>query len=60
MYTTIKFLFLQVEPQVRAVISEAVGGEPRAVESQLARAKSLHTDVLAQGRLIDNARDVSQ
>ncbi|XP_039751273.1 uncharacterized protein LOC120627239 isoform X23 [Pararge aegeria] len=46
-----------VEPQVRAVLTEAVGGEPRAVETQLSRAKSLHNEILAQGRLIDNAKD---
>ncbi|XP_052740601.1 microtubule-actin cross-linking factor 1 isoform X26 [Bicyclus anynana] len=46
-----------VEPQVRAVLTEAVGGEPRAVETQLSRAKALHNEILSQGRLIDNAKD---
>nr|XP_034826088.1 dystonin isoform X9 [Maniola hyperantus] len=46
-----------VEPQVRAVLTEAVGGEPRAVDTQLSRAKALHTEILSQGRLIDNAKD---
>ncbi|XP_072947988.1 microtubule-actin cross-linking factor 1 isoform X2 [Epargyreus clarus] len=46
-----------VEGQVRNAVSEAVGGEPRAVESQLARAKALHNEILSQGRLIDNAKD---
>ncbi|XP_046973803.1 dystonin isoform X22 [Vanessa cardui] len=45
------------EPQVRAVVSEAVGGEPRAVEAQLGRARALHSDVLAQARLVANAKD---
>ncbi|XP_063388361.1 microtubule-actin cross-linking factor 1 [Cydia fagiglandana] len=47
----------EVEPQARSVISEPVGGEPRAVETQLARAKALHSEILAQGRLVDNAKD---
>lgn len=47
-----------MEPQVRAVLTEAVGGEPRAVETQLSRAKALHNEILSQGRLIDNAKDV--
>ncbi|XP_052759149.1 dystonin isoform X17 [Galleria mellonella] len=46
-----------VEPQVRSVLSEPVGGEPRAVEAQLSKAKSLHNEILSQGRLIDNAKD---
>ncbi|RVE46943.1 hypothetical protein evm_008422 [Chilo suppressalis] len=46
-----------IEPQVRSVLSEPVGGEPRAVESQLAKAKALHGEILSQGRLIDNAKD---
>ncbi|XP_063629072.1 uncharacterized protein LOC134800529 isoform X6 [Cydia splendana] len=47
----------EVEPQARSVLSEPVGGEPRAVETQLARAKALHSEILAQGRLVDNAKD---
>ncbi|CAG9792784.1 unnamed protein product [Diatraea saccharalis] len=46
-----------IEPQVRSVLSEPVGGEPRAVETQLAKAKALHSEILSQGRLIDNAKD---
>lgn len=46
-----------MEPQVRSVLSEPVGGEPRAVEAQLSKAKSLHNEILSQGRLIDNAKD---
>ncbi|XP_063369716.1 dystonin [Cydia amplana] len=47
----------EVEPQARSVLSEPVGGEPRAVETQLARAKALHSEILSQGRLVDNAKD---
>ncbi|XP_053618605.1 dystonin isoform X43 [Plodia interpunctella] len=46
-----------IEPQARAVLSEPVGGEPRAVEAQLSKAKTLHNEILSQGRLIDNAKD---
>lgn len=49
----------QVESQVRSVLSEPVGGEPRAVEAQLSKAKTLHNEIISQGRLVDNARDVS-
>ncbi|XP_045525138.1 microtubule-actin cross-linking factor 1 isoform X21 [Pieris brassicae] len=46
-----------LEPQIRTVLSEGVAGEPRAVESQLSRAKTLHNEILSQGRLIDNVKD---
>ncbi|XP_049879738.1 microtubule-actin cross-linking factor 1 isoform X17 [Pectinophora gossypiella] len=47
----------EIEPQARSVLSEQVGGEPRAVEAQLNKARALHNEILAQGRLIDNAKD---
>ncbi|CAB3229877.1 unnamed protein product [Arctia plantaginis] len=50
----------EIEPQVRSVLSEPVGGEPRAVESQLSKAKTLHNDILSQGRLIDNTKDACE
>ncbi|XP_045455993.1 microtubule-actin cross-linking factor 1 [Melitaea cinxia] len=46
-----------VEPGVQAALAEAVGGEPRALGAQLARARALHADVVAQARLVDNAKD---
>ncbi|CAK1543368.1 unnamed protein product [Leptosia nina] len=46
-----------LEPQIRSVLSEGVAGEPRAVEAQLSRAKTLHNEILSQGRLIDNVKD---
>ncbi|KAG6463452.1 hypothetical protein O3G_MSEX013877, partial [Manduca sexta] len=49
-----------IEPQVRTVLSEPVGGEPKAVETQLSKAKTLHNEILAQGRLIDNAKDACE
>ncbi|XP_050552465.1 dystonin isoform X47 [Spodoptera frugiperda] len=50
----------EIEPQVRSVLSEPVGGEPRAVESQLSKAKTLHNEIISQGRLIDNAKDACE
>ncbi|XP_022818701.1 dystonin isoform X20 [Spodoptera litura] len=50
----------EIEPQVRSVLSEPVGGEPRAVESQLSKAKTLHNEIVSQGRLIDNAKDACE
>ncbi|XP_037296445.1 microtubule-actin cross-linking factor 1 isoform X21 [Manduca sexta] len=50
----------EIEPQVRTVLSEPVGGEPKAVETQLSKAKTLHNEILAQGRLIDNAKDACE
>ncbi|XP_047520513.1 dystonin isoform X25 [Pieris napi] len=49
-----------LEPQIRTVLSEGVAGEPRAVESQLSRAKTLHNEILSQGRLIDNVKDACE
>ncbi|XP_026728108.1 dystonin isoform X26 [Trichoplusia ni] len=49
-----------IEPQVRSVLSEPVGGEPRAVESQLSKAKTLHNEIVSQGRLIDNVKDACE
>ncbi|XP_045505239.1 microtubule-actin cross-linking factor 1 isoform X18 [Colias croceus] len=46
-----------LEPQIRTVLSEAVAGDPRSVETQLSRAKTLHSEILSQGRLVDNAKD---
>nr|XP_049701447.1 dystonin isoform X43 [Helicoverpa armigera] len=50
----------EVEPQVNSALSEPVGGEPRAVESQLSKAKALHNEIISQGRLIDNAKDACE
>ncbi|XP_044737986.1 dystonin isoform X15 [Chrysoperla carnea] len=46
----------EVEPKVLKVLSEPVGAEPKLVEEQLNRAKTLNNEFLAQGRLIDNAK----
>lgn len=46
----------EVEPKVLKVISEPIGAEPKIIEEQLNRAKSLNNEFVAQGRLIDNAK----
>lgn len=42
-----------VEPRVAKLISEPLGAEPKTVEEQLGRAKSLNSEFMANGRLID-------
>ncbi|XP_011312640.1 microtubule-actin cross-linking factor 1 isoform X3 [Fopius arisanus] len=46
----------EVEPRVLRVIAEAVAAEPKQVEEQLSTAKSLNNELLANARLIDNAK----
>lgn len=45
-----------VEPRCLKVISEPVGAEPKVVEEQLNKAKALNNEFVAQGRLIDGAK----
>lgn len=45
-----------VTPRAQKVLSEPVSGEPKMVEDQLHRAKSLQNEVLSNGRLIDSVR----
>lgn len=45
-----------VEPKCLKVISDPVGAEPRVVEEQLNKAKALNNEFVAQGRLIDGAK----
>lgn len=44
------------EPRAAKLISEPVGAEPKVLEEQLARAKALNNEFVANGRLIDNAK----
>lgn len=48
----------EVEPRANKVLSEPIGAEPKIVEEQLNRAKSLNNEFFAQSRLIDNAKQV--
>lgn len=45
-----------VEPKVHRIISEPVAAEPKQVEDQLSKAKALNNELLANERLIDNAK----
>ncbi|XP_043245138.1 dystonin-like isoform X38 [Amphibalanus amphitrite] len=45
----------EAEPRAEKVVNEPVAAEPRGVQEQLDRARTLSTDVLAQGKLFDNA-----
>jgi len=46
----------EIEPRALKVISEPVGADPKSVEDQLHRAKSLNNEFVANARLIENAR----
>ncbi|XP_043207067.1 microtubule-actin cross-linking factor 1-like isoform X6 [Amphibalanus amphitrite] len=50
----------EVEPQVKRVVTEPVAAEPRAVQNQLDNAKSLSSNMLSQGKLLDNATGTAQ
>lgn len=43
-----------IQPRVTTCLSDPVAAEPTAVQEQMAEAKELHKEFLAQGRLIDN------
>ncbi|XP_061380486.1 dystonin isoform X15 [Danaus plexippus] len=49
-----------VEPQVQSCVSETAGGDPRALDTQLTRVKALHSELRAQGRLVDHAHDACE
>ncbi|XP_046680764.1 dystonin isoform X31 [Homalodisca vitripennis] len=44
------------EPRANKVLSEPVAADPQTLEDQLSRAKTLNNEFVAQGRLIDNAK----
>nr|CAI5837429.1 unnamed protein product [Callosobruchus analis] len=47
------------EPRVRRLLEEPVAGDPKGVEEQLHQAKQLNGEFVANGRLIDNAKQIS-
>ena len=47
------------EPKVSKMCSEPIGAEPRVVEEQLHRAKALHNEIIANGKLIDDAKQAA-
>lgn len=48
----------EAEPRAIKVLSEPIGAEPKTVEEQLNKAKTLNNEFVAQGRLIDAAKQV--
>lgn len=48
------------EPRAHQLLKEPIGGDPKVVEEQLQNAKALNNEFVANGRLIDNAKQVSQ
>ncbi|XP_015837198.1 microtubule-actin cross-linking factor 1 isoform X43 [Tribolium castaneum] len=49
----------EAEPRAIKILDEPIGGDPKAVEEQLHRAKSLNNEFVANGRLIDNAKQAT-
>lgn len=49
----------EVTPRAQKILSETVGGEPKLVEDQLSRAKSLQNEIVSNGRLIEGARQAT-
>lgn len=49
----------EAEPKVNYILDEPVGGDPKTVEDQLQRAKALNNEFVANGRLIDNAKQAT-
>lgn len=45
-----------VEPKVHRIIAEPISGEPKQVEDQLSKAKALNNELLANERLVENAK----
>ncbi|XP_050294627.1 dystonin isoform X27 [Anthonomus grandis grandis] len=47
------------EPRANKLLNEPIGGDPKTVEDQLHKAKSLNNEFVANGKLIDNAKDAT-
>lgn len=45
-----------MHPRVTRLIAEPIAGDPKSVQEQMNEAKSLHNELLSNGRLIDNAQ----
>jgi len=48
----------EAEPRATKVLAEPIGAEPKTVEEQLNKAKTLNNEFVAQGRLIDAVKQV--
>ena len=44
------------EPKVSKLVSEPIGAEPKVVEDQLNRARALNNEIIANGKLIEDAK----
>ncbi len=49
----------ETEPRVSKMCSEPIGAEPRVVEDQLNRAKALNNEIIANRKLIDDAKQAA-
>merc|ERR1711915_22073 len=49
----------ETEPKVAKICNEPVAAEPRVVEDQLNRAKALNNEIIANGQLIDAAKQAA-
>jgi len=49
----------ETEPKVAKICNEPIGAEPKAVEDQLNRAKALNNEIIANGKLIDDAKQAA-
>ena len=47
------------EPKVSKMVSEPIGAEPKVVEDQLNRARALNNEIIANEKLISDAKDAS-
>ncbi|KAJ8936625.1 hypothetical protein NQ314_012241 [Rhamnusium bicolor] len=47
------------EPRANKLLNEPIGGDPKTVEDQLHNAKALNNEFVANGRLIDNAKQAT-
>jgi hypothetical protein len=46
----------ETEPRVAKLCNEPIAAEPRVVEDQLNRAKALNSEIIANGKLIEDAK----
>lgn len=49
----------ETEPKVSKICNEPIGAEPRVVEDQLNRAKALNNEIIANRKLIDDAKQAA-
>ena len=47
------------EPKVAKMCSEPIGAEPQVVQDQMNRAKALHSEIVINGKLIEDAKNAA-